>query len=51
MCSRREEEEGRQEEGEAGEVGLVAGVGVGLQRGDGRYLALGQVGERVRGFL
>ena len=38
MCSRREEEEGREEEEEeaAGEVGLVAGVGLGLQRGDGR---------------
>lgn len=51
MCSGREEEEGRKEEAAAGEAGLGAGMGVGLQRGDGRYLALGQVRERVRGFL
>lgn len=49
MCAAGEEEEGRKEGGGGGggEVGLAAGVGVGLQRGDGRYLALGQVGERV----
>ena len=45
-------ERGRKEGGRGGRRG---GAGSwregGLQRGDGRYLALGHVGERVRGFL
>lgn len=47
-----QQERGRKEGGGGGRRG---GAGSwregGLQRGDGRYLALGHVGERVRGFL
>lgn len=51
-CVQQERRGGRKEGGGGGRRGGAGSWrGGGLQRGDGRYLALGQVGERVRGFL